>query len=365
MVALGDVGALAPGELGLDVGAGVVVDGAAVHVRAVAGHRDGEAHELESLVGRDAELLHAVGVVGQRPQGVDGVGGDVGGAREPHARVRVERGLVDRAVLLDCGVVGVGPLGVRVPGAGSVDLPVCVGDDDVGLARGLGGHQEGDPGEALHAGAVHLHKVQVAADDLVVHRVLRRGEQRHRAVLADLEGAGPLLVEQVARRCLCLAHEVGAVGQAVGGAEGESLRVRREREARVPGLHELPVDEHCPLARVVYGELGALEGRAAERAEAQRLAVLLGHVEAPANHLVGVLLPLAGAVYLPVLADRELPGPVVVREVAGRWFGLADLVGAVGQQVRWRCERSVVGVGGAAPDALAWLVRRAAHGHRS
>ena len=215
VVALGDVGSLASGQLGLDARAGAVVDGAAVDVGAVARHRDRERHELEPLVGGHAQLLHPVGVEGQGPQAVDRVGGDVGRACEPHARVGVERGLVDRAVGGHRRVVGVGALGVRVPGAGRVNLPVGVGDDDVGLPGGLGGDEERDARETVHAALAHLHEVQVAADDLVVDGLLGRVQQRHRAVLADLEGARPLLVQEVAPRGLGLAHHVGAVGQAV------------------------------------------------------------------------------------------------------------------------------------------------------
>ena len=231
----------------------------------------------------------------------------------------------------------------------------------MGLPGGLGGDEERDARQAVHTALAHLHEVQVAADDLVVDGVLGGVEQRHGAVLADLEGARPLLVQEVAPRGLGLADHVGAVGQAVGGHEGEAVGVGREREALPSRLDEVVAHQDSPLARVVDGELGALEGRPSQRAEPQRLAVLLGHVEAAADHLVRVVLALAGAVDLPVLADLEREGPLLVREVSRGGRGLAHLVGAVGQQVRGRRERAVVRVRGAAPHGLVLPVRLPAH----
>ena len=87
---------------------------------------------------------------------------------KPDARRRIGGLLGRRGAIVLCfeePVVAVCVLGVRVPGGCGRGVAVLVGHDHVRLAGRLGCDLEGDVREALHALAVHLHEVEVSADD--------------------------------------------------------------------------------------------------------------------------------------------------------------------------------------------------------
>ena len=168
----------------------VVGERAQVHGRGVAVDRDVEGRDERAVgVCLAGKLLDRVGVVGQRPLGVVGLG-----ATEPHAGV-------SRAT--------VGVLGVGVPAGRRGGLAVAVGHDHVTLARGLAGDLEGHARESLLGAVGHLHEREVAAHhllgELALGRELEDGEVVPDILSSDREYV-LLGVGEVARGRRHLAH---------------------------------------------------------------------------------------------------------------------------------------------------------------
>ena len=305
-----------------------VVEGAEVIGHAMAGDHDGRADQRVALVVGAGQLLDGVGVIGERAEGVARLGhGALGGEAEPDTCGRVELGTVDGAVGVECPVVAVGVLGVLVPRGGGVEVAVLVGHDDMALAGGLGGHLERDVGEAVGAVMGLLVELKVGALDLIVDMAVPGDRVHDFPVLGDVELVGGAVGEVVALTGLDLLQRVLAVGERVG------------RGGRVPvldgeGRHDvaLGVEDAADLDRVLAErldlELGAVDGRSAQRGLEVALKVALVDLDAAAHHVV------AGGevVDRTVLADR---GMDFVRgvQVALVGPGLADDVAAVGERV--------------------------------
>ena len=228
----------------------------------------------------------------------------------------------------------------------------------MGLAGRLVGDGEGHL-QTLVGVLCLLGDLEVVANDLVSElEVPASGICRDDdAVLADLEGLGLAVGQQVRIVGCGFLDRVGAVGQRVGG------RLRRVRARLfVPGgldCHDrvawlVPGVSHEDLGRRVvrYGELDTRKRRSnavgsmavsAYRLGLAKLGVCLHHLHAAADHVVRDGIP--GEVdNLPVAFDRELERAVPSEVAFGRGR-LDDAVGAARECVA--C--GLRGVGGAVP----------------
>ena len=355
MVAVGFVGLL-----GLDLRTLIVVE---AHPHGlgnggVALDREGLGHEFIALVRVASELFQHVLAVRKRCQPVVNVGiGAVLAEGEPYARLGVHVGCLD-ALSIEQAVVAVGVAAVLVPGRGRRDVSVAVGHDDVGLAGGDVGHLE----RHLQGGVGvlgHLHDLKVVADHLVEELKLAasRGRLDDRAVLADLEGLGLAVGEQVGVVGLGLLDGVGAVRQLVGRGLGgvcAGLVVPGGNDGLddVAGLEPLVAHEDLVLGFVGDGELDAGErgagvegvmGVAAQGLGVLQLDVGLGHLHAAADHVVAA--GIAGEVdHLAVGLDLSLRGPVG-NEISLGCLGLDHGVGAARK-----------GIGGSLGDICACII---------
>ena len=331
------------GLLGLDLRTLLVVE---AHPHGL-GHggvaldHEGLGHQVVALVGVASELFQRVLAVRKRCQAVVNVGiGAVLAEGEPYASLGVHVGGLD-AIGLEKAVVAVGVVAVLVPGRGGGDVSVAVGHDDVGLAGGGVGHLE----RHLQGGVCvlgHLHDLKIVADHLVEELKLAasRGRLDDRAVLADLEGLGLAVGEQVGVVGLGLLDGVGAVRQLVGcglGGVCAGLVVPGGNDGLddVVGLEPLVVHEYLVLGLVGNGELDTGErgarvegvmGVAAQGLGVLQLDVGLGHLHATADDIVAARI--AGEVdHLAVGLDLSLHGPVGNEISLGR-SGLDHGVGA-------------------------------------
>ena len=300
--------------------------------------------QVVALVGVAAQLLERVPAEGQRRQTVVDFGdGAVLAEGEPHARLGVHvRGV-------DCPdaqqpVVAVGVGAVLVPGGRRGDVAVLVGHDNMGLARRLVGHLEGDL-QGLVGVLGHLRYLEVVADDLVEELELAaaRGGLCDGAVLADLERLGLAVGQQVGVVALGLSDRVGAVGQRVGGGlrgVGARLLVPRRGHGghRLARLEPLAADQHLSRRLVGYGELDAGERGAAAQRTVGVAAQSLGLAELPVGlrdlHAAAGDVVLAGAARqvddLAVLLDLRRLRPIR-GEVPLGGLRLDDLVDAARQ----------------------------------
>ena len=192
-------------------GLGLVVEGAVVVHHAVAGGGDGGVDELVAFVGGAAQLLDAVGVVGERAVPVVRAGqGALTGEAEPDACGGIEQNTVDGFGFAKRPVVGVGVLRVMVPRGRGVEIPVGVGDDDVGFPGGQAGELEGDSGHPVGAVPGFLAEGEIAAHHLF--RNLRRlvGDGVLYGLFLNLLEAQEVAVEHVAFRRFGFVHDEGA-----------------------------------------------------------------------------------------------------------------------------------------------------------
>ena len=303
--------------------------------------------QVVALVGVAAQLLERVLAEGQRCQTVVDFGdGAVLAEGEPHARLGVHvRGV-------DCPdaqqpVVAVGVGAVLVPGGRRGDVAVLVGHDNMGLARRLVGHLEGDL-QGLVGVLGHLRYLEIVADDLVekLERGAARGGFYDGAVLANLERLGGSVGQQVRVVALGLLDGVGAVGQRVGGGLrgiGARLLVPRGGHGghRLAGIEPLAADQHLGRRLVGYGEIDVGERGTAAPRTVGVAAQGLGLAELP----VGLrdLHAAAGDVVLAGAARQvdDLAVPLDIRrlrpvrgEVPLGGLRLDDLVGAARQVAR-------------------------------
>ena len=224
-------------------GLGLVVEGAVVVHHAVAGDGDGGVDKPVAFVGGAAQLLDAVGVVGERAVPVVRAGqGALTGEAEPDACGGIEQNTVDGFGFAKRPVVAVGVLRVMVPRGRGVEIPVGVGDDDVGFPGGQAGELEGDSGHPVGAVPGFLAEGEIAAHHLFRH--LRRlvGDSVLHGLFLNLLEAQEVAVEHVAFRRFGFVHDEGAARdhglsagvpvQVIPGhqmgfiEEGEPVRVR-------------------------------------------------------------------------------------------------------------------------------------------
>ena len=217
----------------------------------------------------------------------------------------------------------------------------------MGLAGGDVGHLE----RHLQGGVGvlgHLHDLKVVADHLVeeLKPAAGRGRLDDRAVLADLEGLGIAVGEQIGVVGLGLLDCVGAVRQLVGRGLGgvcAGLVVPGGNDGLddVAGLEPLVAHEDLVLGFVGDGELNAGErgagvkgvmGVAAQGLGFLQLDVGLGHLHATADHVVAARI--AGEVdHLAIGLDFSLRGPVG-NEISLGCLGLDHGVGAARKGAR-------------------------------
>ena len=130
-----------------------VIESSEVDGCAVAADGDGGVHQCIALVRGAAKLLDGISVERHGTEGVVGLEGIAGGGisiltdhgvvAEPETGGRVELGAVDGAVGGQCPVVRVGVAVMGVPRGRGAEIAVLIGDGDMGLAGGEGGHLEG------------------------------------------------------------------------------------------------------------------------------------------------------------------------------------------------------------------------------
>ena len=217
----------------------------------------------------------------------------------------------------------------------------------MGLAGGDVGHLE----RHLQGGVGvlgHLRDLEVVAHDLVEELELAAGGGRldDRAVLADLEGLGLAVGEQVGVVRFGLLDGVGAVRELVGcglGGVGLLLVVPGGNDGldNVAGLEPLVAHEDLVLGGVGDGELDAGErgagvesvvGVAAQRFGGLELDVGLRHLDPAADHVV--VAGAAGEVdHLAIGLNLSLHGPVG-NEISLGCLGLDHGVSAAGQGAR-------------------------------
>ena len=343
-----DVLATVDGSGGGADGEVVVIDRATIDHMVVAADRDVEGNEVEVLVGRNPKLLEGVGVVRKRTEGVIGGRGAVRATVEPHAGGVVEQALVNGVgsvvVPRYGGVVGVGLARVGVPVGGGGNLAVGVGHDHMALAGRLARHEERDARKAVHVESVHLDELDVAANDLIVHGVLKPREIDHLPVVADLKGLGPIAVEKVSFGCHDLGRGVGAVRQRVIGSRAFAVLIGRKVHHDLARIVAHAADEHGVLAVVGNSNARAFKGGSAERQRLVEFAIHLAKLNAAAPNLVVLVArPLADVAIAVHNVDVAIGGDdsaavsdahhiyVVGDEVAGRCCGLADDNRADGQ----------------------------------
>ena len=130
-----------------------VIESSEIDGCAVAADGDGGVHQCIALVRGAAKLLDGISVERHGTEGVVGLEGIAGGGisiltdhgvvAEPETGGRVELGAVDGAVGGQCPVVRVGVAVMGVPRGRGAEIAVLIGDGDMGLAGGEGGHLEG------------------------------------------------------------------------------------------------------------------------------------------------------------------------------------------------------------------------------
>ena len=130
-----------------------VIESSEVDRCAVAADGDGGVHQCIALVRGAAKLLDGISAERHGTEGVVGLEGIAGGGisiltdhgvvAEPETGGRVELGAVDGAVGGQCPVVRVGVAVMGVPRGRGAEIAVLIGDGDMGLAGGEGGHLEG------------------------------------------------------------------------------------------------------------------------------------------------------------------------------------------------------------------------------
>ena len=168
------------------------------------------------------------------------------------------------------GEVTEGPVAVPV-GHGDLGVlaallhPLAVDEDALGALvpeRDLGALERRVAlGDGLVARGVDLHAGNLAGHDVLRERGLA-GELDRLAVLLDLEGLGPLLVQPVSLRGLGLLDLVGAVGEVTEGPVAVPVG-HGDLGVLAALLHPLAVDEDALGALVPERDLGALERRVA------------------------------------------------------------------------------------------------------
>ena len=276
-----------------DLALRLVVQRAVVHGHAVAADGDGGADELIALVVGAAQLLDGIAVIGQRAEGVVRTDhGALGGETEPCARHRVELGAVDFLVgsRVHRPVVPVGVGGMGVPRGGGAEIAVFVGDDYMALAGGEGGHLEGHEREAVAVVVGLLVELKVAAlhlivDVAVVLAVIQRVHDD--PILTDGELVGRPVGEVVALADLDLLQRVGAEGQVVSVSDRIAVlddKVLADDISLVVG--DTIYDDRL-VTHEANLELGAVEGRAAQRCPEVALDVALVDLYAAAHHVIG------------------------------------------------------------------------------
>ena len=343
---------------------GLVVDGAAVDGAPVARDMQREAHERMVRVARACQLLHRVGPVRERPSAVGGVSRPVGPAAEPNAGFGVERRIVDQARLgIVRRIVRVGPVGVEgelgVEGAVLVRHDDMLLEDTIAIGIVLSRDEERDERHLLHGALVDLVEREAAALDLVGRRELRSCEIDDLAILRDCELLRPIVVGQIARRRLGLAHEIPSIGESVCTELRRSRLVGHERRDDCSGLVDGTVDQHRGCA-----ERGDREPRADERCPALRDAVIclgseFADAHPAADDAVGIVLARA----MDGLGHGELDGlGKGCVEVARAGRRLAYLVRSQREQIRLRGGASV-GIGDERRDNIARVEARAVDDH--
>ena len=122
-------------------------------------------------------------------------------------------------------IVSVGVLAVGVPLSLGADLAVLVRHHDVGFPRGLRDELKGYIGEPPHVGfaaLADLHKLEVAANDLVIG-CIAISKLDDLPVLADLERTYNLIGMEVTLPRLALHHLVRAIGKRPGVRLGNPI----------------------------------------------------------------------------------------------------------------------------------------------
>ena len=197
-----------------------VIESSEVDGCAVAADGDGGVHQSITLVRSAAKLLDAVGVEGHGTEGVVGLDGIAGGGvavltdhgvvAEPETGGRVELGAVDGAVSGQSPVVRVGVAVMGVPRGRGAEIAVLIGDGDMGLAGGEGGHLEGHASKVLGTVLCLLGELEVGAIDLLgnLGGVICNEGFRLGAFHNLLKAHGVAL--QVTSGSLGLAHDDGA-----------------------------------------------------------------------------------------------------------------------------------------------------------
>ena len=285
----------------------LVIQRAVVNGHAIAGNGDIGTNELIALVGCAAKLLDGVGVIGKGTKTVVCLHhGSLGRKTEPDTGGRVKLGAVNGTLGVKRPVVAVGVLRMSVPSGRGGEVPVFVGDDNVALAGGRGGHLEGDASKAVAAVVCLLVELKVPALHLIAHDPTGDGVHDG-SILPDGERVYGPVREQIALTNADLLQRVGAVRQGVRCGGGMAV-LDGEGGHHVTGMIGHAVHDDRVAADQTNLELGAVQRRTAQRRAEVALKVVLVDFNASPDNIIGGRVVVNGT----ILRNRDVN---VVRRV--------------------------------------------------
>ena len=180
-----------------------------------------------------------------------------------------------------------------IPRGRGVEIPVGVGDDDMGFPRGDAGELEGHAGEDVGAVAGLLAEPEVGAFDLIMDMPVPRDGVHEDAVLPDGERVDRGVGEEIAFPNMGLLQRVGAVGQGVRRCGGVPV-LDGEGRYDLALIVGFAVHDDRLLAGGAHLEHGAIEGCAAERRVQVAFLIVLVDLHAAPDHLFRSLRRLVG-----------------------------------------------------------------------
>ena len=182
-------------------------------------------------------------------------------------------------------------------------------------------------GFRLYKLLVSLDDLDSAADDCLSYLVLSQVDDD--PILSDPEGSGPLGIEKVALRRLCLLNEIGPIRQVVVTGSRDTVCIRCDHK-RCIALADLLAFYHYSLGRlIVDGEFCTLESRIALGISLIKVIINLCELDSAADDSVIafdlLVVGLDVKIVRTVFCDRDLKN-LIIDKIAFRCFDLLDQI---------------------------------------